>query len=150
MGRATRLWYYPTPRRAKAMARLLHSDPYRAAIDDILALAKRQSGWNSYDADPAVTAGLLGAVGLVVSFNDLDTNVPRPAVGMSPDGAVILRWLVPDREVEIAYRGIDTGDYSVLRRDTGDVVAEGSLRELDPLKDIVATYVIGQRQGSWH
>ena len=124
------------------------TDAYHQVLDDLLELAKRGPGWNSYDADQAMKDALLGAVGLVNSFHRLSAVVPRPAVGLSPDGAVVLRWLLPEHEVEIEYRGIAVGEYTVTRRTTRDVIAEGQLREFDPLKDVVGRFVAGLPQRS--
>lgn len=113
-------------------------------LDDLWRLAKRAPGWNSYDADPADMDALHGAVELVNSFNFLSTDrdVPRPAVGLSPRGAVVLRWMRPEHEVEIEYRGKTNGEYSVLRRDTGHVVMEGQFHQAWQVKDIIDRYVV--------
>ena len=126
------------------MATLSEQFPYRGIFDDILALAKRPQGWNSYDADQAVKDAIIDALGLVNSFHKLGRIVPPPDVGLSPDGALVLRWLLPDLEVEIECRGLSLGEYSVVRRDRHTVIAEGSLEDLDPLKDIVGAFVVGR------
>jgi hypothetical protein len=129
------------------MAAASARSPYHEIFDDILALAKRPPGWNSYDADEAVKDAIIGAVGFVNSFYKLSGIVPRPDIGLSPDGAVVLRWLLPEHEIEIEYRGFSSGDYSVIRRGSHEVVREGSLGELDPLKDIVGTFVVDRPPG---
>ena len=113
-------------------------------LDDLWRLAKRAPGWNSYDADPADRDALHGAIELVNSFNFLsaDIDVPRPAVGLSPRGAVVLRWMRPEHEVEIEYRGKTNGEYSVLRRDPGQVVTEGQFHQFWQVKDIIDRYVV--------
>jgi hypothetical protein len=55
---------------------------------------------------------------------------------------VILRWLTPQIEIEMAFSGRKTGEFSVIRRDSREVVREGSLGPVDPLKDVVDTYVM--------
>ena len=93
--------------------------PYNELFDEILMLAKRGKGW----------------------------TVPVPAVGLSPDGAVVLRWLTSEHELEIAYRALHAGEYSVRRRGAGDAgVLEGSLGTLDPLKDLVDKFVFRRLQ----
>lgn len=115
---------------------------YREFLDDVFALGKRPKGWNSYDADPAIPEALLAAAELINSFWRLNGTVPRPAIGLSPDGAVILRWLTPKIEIEMAFSGRNTGEFSVVRRDSREVVREGPLGPVDPLKDVVDTYVM--------
>jgi hypothetical protein len=111
-------------------------------MDDILALQKRAKGWNSYDADPARPEALLGAVELINSFWKLGAMVPRPAVGLSPEGTVVLRWLTSELEVEMEFRGHNRGEYSVVKRGSRELLREGSLNSVDPLKDVVKVFVL--------
>jgi hypothetical protein len=126
--------------------------PYYELFEQIVAIAKRPKGWNSYDADVAIPTALIGVVELINSFRLLSTIVPIPSVGLSPDGAVVLRWLTSEYEIELAYRALHAGEYTVLRRGTGDTIKEGSLSELDPLKDLVDTFVVRplRQHQSWH
>lgn len=127
------------------------ANQYREVFDDVFALGKRTKGWNSYDADPAIPEALLGVAELIHSFWRLNEIVPRPAVGLSPDGAVILRWLMPQIEIEIVFSGRNTGEFSVVRRGSREVVREGSLGQVDPLKDVVDAYVMRPYQHApWH
>lgn len=121
--------------------------PYQAVISAILALRSRTKGWDSYDADAVPQAALLGAIDLVNRFENLGTLVPVPFVGASADGAVILRWITPDREVDLLLRDSARGEYSVMKRQSEEVVSEGTLQHLDPLKDIVGQHVVGLKTG---
>jgi hypothetical protein len=129
------------------MARAVRrEDPYDSVIGEILALASRKRGWNSYEADETLPSALVSAIGLVHRFRNLPAPVPPPSVGALADGRVVLRWLTPDREVEIVYFGHEMGEYSVCRRGTRDPLEEASLQRIDPLKDIVDAHVLGHRR----
>lgn len=116
-------------------------NPYQAVIGEILALQKLAQGWDSYGAEPVNKAALLRAISLVNSFEGLGKTVPPPVIGASPDGAVILRWLTLDREVDIVFRETG-GECTIMRRGTHDVLIERSLSSVDPLKDIVRAHVV--------
>jgi hypothetical protein len=124
---------------------LRYEHPYASVIGDLVAISKRQPGWNSYDAEQVSSAAVLSAIGLVNALSNLGGDVPAPAVGASADGGVVLRWLTREREVEIFYTGRERGDYTITRRSSREVVAEGPLAGLDPLKDIVDAHVLGRR-----
>lgn len=120
-------------------------DPYRTLIDELVALRKRERGWDSYDGEPASYPALLSAIHLVNSFQDLGTPpVPPPRAGLNADGSVILLWITVDRNVDIVFRD-SGGEYSVVRRDTDEIAEEGPLDKIDPLKDVVAAHVLGWR-----
>jgi len=124
------------------MARAVRPEhPYSSLIDEILALSKRQPGWNSYGARPITAEAQLAAIALVNSFYD---RVPLPTVGGAPNGGVVLRWLTPDREIELLFAAAES-EYSVLRRDTGELVVEGRLHDVDLIKNLIQDHVLGQR-----
>ena len=123
------------------MAPVVRDHPYVGLMKTLVALSERTKGWDAYDGDPVMTEALLGALQLAASLPRLG-EIPLPAAGLAPDGAVVLRWLTPDQEIELVYRGQRAGEYSVADRATQDVILEGSLRDIvDPLKEIVDPYV---------
>jgi hypothetical protein len=117
---------------------------YSDVITEIVNLVDRAPGWNSYHAPRVASDAQVRAIALVNDFDKLSGLVPPPAVGATPEGGVALRWLTRDREIDIHFTGID-GEFAVLRRGTTEVVLEGNLRQVDPLKDIVQAHVMGYR-----
>src|SRR2546422_11551586 len=79
----------------RAMAPATAQHPYNELVGEIVALADRAKGWNSYDADMAIPKALLGAVDLANSFWRLSPREPIPSFGLSPDTAVVLHWVKP-------------------------------------------------------
>jgi len=128
------------------MARpLRHEYPYVGVIGDLFELSKRKPGWNSYDADPPTPSAVLSAMELVYSLADRSSAPPppTPSVGSVADGGVLLRWLMPALQVEILYTGRGQGEYTVTDRSKRKVVVEGSLGNVDALKDVINPYVLG-------
>jgi hypothetical protein len=128
------------------MARPLRYEyPYVGVIGELVELSKRKPGWNSYDADPPTPSALLGAMELIYSLADTSSEPPppTPSVGSVADGGVLLRWATPILHVEILYTARGQGEYTVTDRSKGKVVVEGSLGNVDALKDVINPYVLG-------
>ena len=121
-------------------------DPYQAVIAELTGLRQLERGWDSYDAESVNRDALINAIEFVNQFRSLSEPVPPPAVGVAPDGGVIMRWVTVDREVDVVYRPGYGGTFAVLRRDTRDIVREGNLGNVDPLKVVVGADVLGWKQ----
>lgn len=120
-------------------------NPYQPIIDRLVELGRtrRERNWDSYDASPVLEQAVLTAINLVNHFEDLGLLVPPPAIGVAPDGGVVMRWLTDDREVDLHFESRG-GTYSVSRRDVDEILEDGPLGRLDTLKDIVGGHVLGR------
>jgi hypothetical protein len=118
-------------------------DETRAVIEEILALSRRAFGWDTYRGAKVDPQAQQMAIRIVDSFPLLG-YVPRPMVGLAPDGGVILQWLTSDREIDLHFHA-GGGDYLVARRGSDEVIEEDSLHGRDVLKAIIAPHVLGRR-----
>lgn len=140
-GRSNRLW--------EAIRVALHGRadvPTNPVIARILALSELKPGWNTYSAGRIAESAQLQAIAFVNSFEEHGRIVPPPsAVAPLANRGVALVWRTQDREIEVRFFPEGHADYSVSRRVDDEVVEEGSLSSVDPLKDIVDAHVLGRR-----
>jgi len=120
--------------------------PTNPVIARILKLSELEPGWNTYKAGKVAEVAQLNAIGLVNSFESHGLTVPLPAaVAALANRGLALVWQLTDREVEIRYFPEGDGDYSITRRSDDEVVKEGRLSSIDPIKDVIEAHVLGRR-----
>lgn len=117
--------------------------PYQSLLTEVEQLRAVPRGWDSYRGDPVDEIAVQRAVGLIARFQDLMEPVPRPVIGPTADGAVVLRWELDDRDVDIVFRRVG-GRYLIAKPDTDEIFEEGTLDYIDPLKHVVWDHVLGR------
>jgi hypothetical protein len=123
------------------------SCPYHEVIDDILALARQAIAYEPDEDTESRAVALvaqLRAIAFVNRFHALNRVVPRPSIRTSAKGGVVFRWVARGRMVEVVYQA-SGGLYRVFDTTINETMVDGPLEEIDPLHDIVASWVLGQR-----
>lgn len=116
--------------------------PYYPLIRELLRVAELGRDWDSYGAPPVDPDAVYSAIRLVADFAKLTSPVPFPDVGPTPDGGVLLRWDLGATEVDVVYHG-DRGRYVITRLADDQILAQGELDDVDPLKEVVGRFVVG-------
>jgi hypothetical protein len=109
-------------------------------IDDLASL---QDGWDSYGGSrPTEGARTRAKVLMATLYTRLGRGVPRPTVGPSADGGVVLRWRGPQYDVMLTVLA-DGGEYSVVDRRSDKVVSEGEIGFPDALvRDVIKPNIL--------
>lgn len=117
------------------------ADPYHDVVERIRALRGLEAGWNSYRAGRIEDVAMRRAIRFIGELPNLHRPVPPPSVAPTPNGGVALHWEAGDREVDVIFlaRG---GEYSVARRKSDEILAEGLVDQVDLLKDVVGRHVV--------
>ena len=118
----------------------LFHHPYAQVIEEVRKLTELDRGWNTYRAGRITDEAQQQAIAFLGLLPGLPGPIPPPSVAPTPNGGVALQWLAGDREVEIIFLA-KGGEYSVAQRGKDDVLAAGSIGEVDLLKDIVREHV---------
>jgi len=108
----------------------------------ILQLADLKTGWNTYGAGPVDETAQQRAIDLVFSLNPLTVKVSASVAPLANRG-LALKWLTPDREIDVRFFP-GGGDYCVVRRRDEQLVMEGTISSLETLTGIVEGHVLGR------
>lgn len=117
---------------------------YDRVIEEVSKMEELGGGWDSYGAAPiSVEARRRAIVFVSTLLTHLDRPVPAPAVGPSPDGGVVFRWVSDKYDVMVTLLA-DGGEYSVVDLAKNNVIEEGQVGRPESLvRDIIKPYVAG-------
>lgn len=97
------------------------------AIREIRDLGTLAPNWDSYGAASVQGGAQARAIAFMATLATHDgTSLPAPSVSASPDGGVLLRWNSAETDVMLTFLP-DGGEYSVVDKQTDEVIAEGSI-----------------------
>lgn len=102
------------------------------SLAQISRLTDLREGWDSYGGRKIESEARQAAGQFLKILYGLGGPIPRPIVGPSPNGAVVLQWFLPRYEI-FAELGPDTCEYYVALRDQDDVIQEGSIDSVEEL-----------------